>query len=222
MTNGTIEQRFENIFKNNSWGGHNSVSGRGSDLDQTEHIIREIPALFKDMGISTVLDIPCGDFNWMRNIDLSGIKYIGADIVKEIVKNNKNQYEKNNVSFRHMNLIDDTLPQVDLVLIRDCLVHMSYGDIFKSLNNVCNSMSQYLLTTSFTDRQDNKDIITGEWRPLNLQIAPFSLPKPIRIINEKCTQGKSSYTDKSLGLWKISDIAKILKNIESAKKECLE
>ena len=222
MTNGTIEQRFENIFKNNSWGGHNSVSGRGSDLDQTEHIIREIPALFKDMGISTVLDIPCGDFNWMRNIDLSGIKYIGADIVKEIVKNNKNQYEKNNVSFRHMNLIEDTLPQVDLILIRDCLVHMSYDDIFKLLNNVCNSMSQYLLTTSFTDRQDNKDIITGEWRPLNLQIAPFSLPKPIRIINEKCTQGKSSYTDKSLGLWKISDIAKILKNIESAKKECLE
>jgi len=217
-----IEQRFENIFKNNSWGGHNSVSGRGSDLDQTEHIIREIPALFKDMGISTVLDIPCGDFNWMRNIDLSGIKYIGADIVKEIVKNNKNQYEKNNVSFRHMNLIEDTLPQVDLILIRDCLVHMSYDDIFKLLNNVCNSMSQYLLTTSFTDRQDNKDIITGEWRPLNLQIAPFSLPKPIRIINEKCTQGKSSYTDKSLGLWKISDIAKILKNIESAKKECLE
>ena len=217
-----IEQRFENIFKNNSWGGHNSVSGRGSDLDQTEHIIREIPALFKDMGISTVLDIPCGDFNWMRSIDLSGIKYIGADIVKEIVKNNKNQYEKNNVSFRHMNLIEDTLPQVDLILIRDCLVHMSYDDIFKLLNNVCNSMSQYLLTTSFTDRQDNKDIITGEWRPLNLQIAPFSLPKPIRIINEKCTQGKSSYTDKSLGLWKISDIAKILKNIESAKKECLE
>ena len=217
-----IEQRFENIFKNNSWGGHNSVSGRGSDLDQTEHIIREIPALFKDMGISTVLDIPCGDFNWMRNIDLSGIKYIGADIVKEIVKNNKNQYEKNNVSFRHMNLIEDTLPQVDLILIRDCLVHMSYDDIFKLLNNVCNSMSQYLLTTSFIDRQDNKDIITGEWRPLNLQIAPFSLPKPIRIINEKCTQGKSSYTDKSLGLWKISDIAKILKNIESAKKECLE
>ena len=71
-------------------------------------------------------------------------------------------------------------------------------------------MSQYLLTTSFTDRQDNKDIITGEWRPLNLQIAPFSLPKPIRIINEKCTQKKSSYADKSLGLWKISDIAKII------------
>ena len=204
------EQRFGNIFKDNSWGGHDSVSGRGSDLDQTKHIIKEIPALFKDMGISTVLDVPCGDFNWMQHVDLSGIKYIGADIVEEIIKNNKNKYEKDNISFRHMNLIEDTLPQVDLILTRDCLVHMSYGDIFKSLHNVCNSMSQYLLTTLFTDRQDNEDIITGEWRPLNLQIAPFSLPKPIRIINEKCTQKKSSYADKSLGLWKISDIAKII------------
>lgn len=205
----TIEQRFETIFKNNSWGGRNSVSGRGSDSDQTKYIIKEIQSLFRDLGVSTVLDIPCGDFNWMRNVNLSGITYIGADIVKEIITNNKERYEKSNISFRHMNLTEDALPQADVILIRDCLVHMSYDDIFKSLDNVCRSMSQYLLTTSFTDRQDNKDIITGDWRTLNLQIAPFSFPKPIRIINEKCTQGKLSYTDKSLGLWEISDIAKI-------------
>jgi len=205
-----MTNRFEDIFKNNSWGGRNSVSGRGSDLDQAEHIIKEIPVLLKEMGISTILDIPCGDFNWMQKIDLSGIKYIGADIVEEIIENNKNKYEKDNVSFQRLDLTEDILPQVDLILIRDCLVHMSYEDIFKSLNNVCNSMSTYLLTTSFTNRQDNKDIITGEWRPLNLQIAPFFFPEPIRIINEKCTQGKLSYTDKSLGLWKVSDITKTL------------
>lgn len=197
---------FENIFKNNSWRGRNSVSGRGSDLDQAEHIIKEIPVLLKEMGISTILDIPCGDFNWMQKIDLGGIKYIGADIVKEIIENNKNKYEKDNVSFQCLDLHEDTLPQVDLILIRDCLVHLSYEDIFKSLNNVCNSMSTYLLTTTFTNRQNNKDIITGEWRPLNLQIAPFSFPEPIRIINEGCTQGKLSYTDKSLGLWIISNM----------------
>lgn len=208
----TVEQKFENIFKNNSWGGRNSVSGRGSDPDQTKYIIKEIPLLFKDMNVSTILDIPCGDFNWMRNIDLSKIKYIGADIVKEIIKNNKDRYEKSNISFRHVNLIEDALPQVDLILIRDCLVHMSYDDIFKSLDNVCRSMSKYLLTTSFIDRQDNKDIVTGGWRTINLQIAPFLFPKPIRIINEKCTQRKLSYTDKSLGFWKISDIVKTLKH----------
>lgn len=210
MKNLTIEI-FENIFKNRSWRGRESISGRGSDSDQTKYIVKKVPALFKNMKIKTVLDIPCGDFNWMKEVDLKGIKYIGADIVEEIIDNNKNKYEKDNVSFQRLDLTEDILPQVDLILIRDCLVHMSYEDIFKSLKNVCNSMSTYLLTTSFTNRQSNKDIITGEWRPLNLQIAPFSFPEPIRIINERCTQGKLSYTDKSLGLWKISDIAKILK-----------
>jgi len=208
----SIEQKFKNIFKNNSWGGRSSISGRGSDPDQTQFIIKEIPFLFKDISVATVLDIPCGDFHWMRNVDLSGIKYVGADIIEEIIENNKNKYEKENISFQLLDLTKDALPQVDLILIRDCLVHMSYDDIFKSLDNVCYSMSQYLLTTTFTDRQDNNDIITGDWRTLNLQIAPFLFPKPIRIINEKCTQKKLSYADKSLGLWKISDITKILKH----------
>lgn len=202
--------RFEDIFKNNSWRGYKSVSGRGSDPDQTEHIVREIPVLLKEMGISTMLDIPCGDFNWMQKIDLGGIKYIGADIVVKIIENNRNKYGKDNVSFQRLDLTQDTLPQVDLILIRDCLVHFSYEDIFKALNNVCSSKSTYLLTTTFASRQNNKDIITGEWRPLNLQIAPFFFPEPIRVINEKCTQSRLSYTDKSLGLWRVSDITKTL------------
>lgn len=206
MINKTTKQIFEDIFKNNSWKGRTSSSGRGSDPDQTQKIIKEIPVLLKDMGISTILDIPCGNFNWMQHVDLSGIKYIGADIVKEIVKNNKSKYKMKNISFKYMNLIESKIPKVDLVLVRDCLVHMSYDDIFKSLKNIRDSKSRYLLTTTFTGRLSNNDITTGGWYPFNLQIAPFSFPKPIRIINEGCTQGKLSYTDKSLGLWKISKI----------------
>lgn len=206
----TIKQRFENIYRNRSWKGRISSSGRGSDPDQTQIIIKEIPILFKDMDISTILDIPCGDFNWMQNIDLSGIKYIGADIVEEIIKNNKSKYKAKNISFRKMNLIASEIPKVDLVLVRDGLVHLSYDDVFKSLKNIYNSKSKYLLTTTFTGRQDNNDIITGGWYPFNLQIAPFFFPKPIRIINEGCTQSKSSYADKSLGLWKISELCKQL------------
>lgn len=208
MINKTIEQIFEDIFRNKSWKGRTSSSGRGSDPDQTQNIIKEVPILFKDMGISTILDIPCGDFNWIKNVDLGGTKYIGADIVKEIIKNNKSKYKAKNISFKKMNLIASKIPKVDLVLMRDGLVHLSYDDIFKSLKNIYSSKSKYLLTTTFTGRQDNNDIITGGWYPFNLQIAPFFFPKPIRIINEGCTQSKSSYADKSLGLWLIDDLAK--------------
>jgi hypothetical protein len=60
------------------------------------------------------------------------------------------------------------------------------------------------LTTTYPDLlQTNKNIITGDWRPLDLQKAPFNFPNPIKIANENCT---SDLREKSLGLWKISDI----------------
>lgn len=208
----TVKQRFEDIYKNHSWKGITSVSGRGSDLDQTENIIKELPILFEDLDIISILDIPCGDFNWMKKINLNKYKYIGADIVKEITINNKKLYEKENISFQYMNLIEDALPEVDLIFTRDCLVHLSQDDIFKALNNICRSKSKYLLTTTYTDKHHNQDIMTGEWRMLNLELCPFYLPKPIKIINEKCTERGASYADKSLGLWKISDIANSLKS----------
>jgi hypothetical protein len=62
------------------------------------------------------------------------------------------------------------------------------------------------MTTTFTECEENVDIVTGDWRIINLQIPPFSLPEPVLILNEECTEGDGTYADKSLGLWKISDL----------------
>ena len=209
---------FTDIYTNNKWRGKESVSGPGSDTSQTKTIIKELPILFNNFGISKILDIPCGDFNWMKNINLSEIEYIGADIVNELIENNKKLYLKDTVQFYKLNLIKDNLPEVDLVFSRDCLVHFSFEDIFSSLNNLCVSHSKYFITTTFSERIKNYDIVTGDWRPINLEIAPFFLPKPIKIINENCTENNGIYSDKSLGLWKIDDIKKcILKDIKYDK-----
>jgi hypothetical protein len=206
------EQVFTEFYKSNFWEGKESVSGAGSSAQATKIIIKEFPSLFNDLNISTILDIPCGDFNWMKNIDMKKVRYIGADIVKEMIHKNTEKYKKKNISFQNLNLINEKLPKVDLILVRDGLVHFSFKDIFSSLKNICDSESKYLLTTTFTEREYNKDIETGNWSPLNLQAAPFLLPKPIRIINEGLclTEGdgvnKHPYKDKSLGLWKIDDI----------------
>ena len=81
-----------------------------------------------------------------------------------------------------------------------------FEDALAALKNIKRSGSRYLLTTTFTERDSNMDIQTGQWRPLNMLKPPFSFPSPIMIINEKCTEGDGSWGDKSLGLWKISDI----------------
>ncbi len=204
------EQVFTNIYKSNAWRGKDSLSGTGSDAYQARIIIKELPAVFSDFGISTMLDIPCGDFHWMKNVNLDDIDYTGADIVNDLIEKNVEQYERAGVCFQKLNLIEDKLPKADLVFSRDCLGHFSFRDIFSAFENLCNSQSEYLLTTTFTGRTKNHDIATGQWRVLNLELDPFMLPGPLKIINEGCTEANGAYADKALGLWRIADIRESL------------
>jgi hypothetical protein len=63
-----------------------------------------------------------------------------------------------------------------------------------------------LLTTTFTQLIRNKDIITGEWRPVNLQSAPFLLPPPMLLIEEQMETSDEILLSKALGLWRVADL----------------
>lgn len=208
---------FTRIFRENTWGGKESVSGTGSSLDQTRKIIEVLPALLTEFEISTMLDLPCGDFFWMQKVDLCRVRYTGGDLVDELVKRNQQQYGAANIRFRQFNLLVDRLPSVDLIFCRDCLVHLSLEQADRALRNICQSNSKYLLTTTFPMHPVNRDILTGGWRTLNLQSPPFSLPSPLKLINEECREGEDVF-DKSLGLWKIAEIKKILSPTLGRKK----
>ena len=201
-----VNEVFTDIYKKNIWKSSESISGTGSELSETSTVIDNLPKIFKQFDIKSVLDLPCGDFNWMKTVNLSGIEYIGGDVVDAIVSKNIAEYASEHITFKHINLLEDPLPKVDLIFCRDCLVHFSIADIYKALDNICNSNSKFLLTTTFTGRPTTGDIPTGDWRPINLQNQPFNLPQPIEIINEGCTQDNGAFRDKSLGLWDISKI----------------
>lgn len=206
----STEQVFSDVYAGNKFRGKESISGPGSAINQTSVIVTELPKLFDDFGIQTILDIPCGDFHWMKRVSLECISYIGADIVADLIQKNKQLYEKENIHFRKLDLIKDRLPRVDLILCRDCLVHLSFKDTFAALQNVCASESTYFLATTFTGRQHNHDIATGQWHSLNLEIAPFMLPPPLKTINERNTENGEAYKDKSLGLWRVANIKEVL------------
>jgi hypothetical protein len=206
----SAEQIFTEICREGKWSQGDSVSGTGSDLIQTEEIRKALPLIFRDFEISSLLDIPCGDFHWMKLVDLAGMEYTGADIVADLVERNK-RHESANVRFCQINLVKDELPRADLVFCRDCLVHLSFDDAVAALHNVCASGARYLLTTTFPLCRKNAEIATGQWRKLNLETAPFSFPPPLRLIDEKCSEGEA-YRDKSLGLWAVGDIEKCLRS----------
>ena len=203
----SVKKTFTEIYKKNYWNSSESISGTGSESIQTQILISKLPALLKEYNIKRILDLPCGDFNWMRNIDLSDFNYTGGDIVEELIKKNKKIYlEQPNYKFIVIDLITDPLPASDLIIVRDCLVHLSYDNIKQAIKNIKSSGCKYLLTTTFTDKNENKDIITGDWRPLNLEKPPFCFPAPILIINENCTEVNGIYNDKSMALWEINKL----------------
>jgi hypothetical protein len=108
-------------------------------------------------------DIPCGDFNWISKVDLNNVDYLGSDIVSELIEKNNHNYSNESIRFRTLDLTADSLPEVDLIFTRDCLVHLSYDDTLKALSSIIESGSKYLLTSSFVDRERNYNIATGEW-----------------------------------------------------------
>src|SRR4051812_23723440 len=81
----TTADTFTEIYRSNAWDGTDSVSGRGSDASQTARLVTELPGVLRDLRVTSLLDIPCGDFFWMKQVDLAGIQYTGADIVPELV-----------------------------------------------------------------------------------------------------------------------------------------
>ena len=204
-----IEEVFQKIHQENHWGDGESVSGQGSNSEQTATISVEVPKLLAELGVETLLDAPCGDFGWISKIDLPIKSYIGADIVPEIIAKHNEVSVSTQTTVYNFLLLDitkDELPEADVMLCRDCLVHLSFADIERFLQNLKKSKIKYLLTTTFPERVENQDIATGDWRTLNLEIAPFNFPKPLKVINENCTEGNGSYKDKSLSLWKVTDI----------------
>jgi Methyltransferase domain len=195
---------FHSIYRNNSWDDVATVSGIGSSISATEMLRSELPVVVQQLQIKSLLDIPCGDFFWMRDAHLELDEYIGADIVAELVDKNRKHYPDAG-EFICLDLLKDALPSVDAVFCRDCLVHLSLRDVRRALRNIKDSAASYLMTTTFPECTKNIDTVAPYWRPLNFEIAPFNFPKPLlRIKDFSATQRNDQ--GKYLGVWKISDL----------------
>ena len=204
-----VKKVFTSIYETLAWGvGNESRSGPGSNLDQTNIIRQEIPKIINKYDIRTVFDASCGEFNWMKHVDLMGAKYIGSDIVHEIVLQNRIKYSNENISFVSLDVMTDELPKSDLIILRDTLFHFSNQHILKTLQNIKRSGSRFLLTTSHFGsehiEETNVDIETGGWRYLNLEISPFFLCEPIERIFE--VPWLEPHSGRTLSLWDIESL----------------
>lgn len=202
------KELFTKIYKGNLWNGVESCSGVGSDKKAVAYVKVGIARVIAATACKTILDCACGDFNWMQDLvkEFPHIKYTGVDVVEEMIAENKKKYSAKNVEFKCMDITTDPLPKADLVICRDCLVHLSFQDIENFLSNFLRSGSSFLLTTSFGDRK-NVEVPNNQtrWRTVSLQKPPFNLPAPMMSFNEKADE---PYCDKSLYLYRREQLDK--------------
>jgi hypothetical protein len=200
-----LAQRFRRIHDTNLWGAPESASGLGSELDATAVLRAELPRLFKQLGVSSLLDAPCGDAGWINRADL-GVRYVGIDIVAALVERLQVRAAAGEIDgeYRLADITCDPLPQCDAILCRDALVHLSFANIGRAVANFRASNAAWLIATTFPEWQTNADCEDGDWRALNFERAPFEWGPPAEVLNENCQEAGGGWRDKSLGVWALS------------------
>ena len=171
------KERFSEIYKKNLWSSSESGSGGGSEIEYTEPLRKWLIENINLLNIKALVDAPCGDFNWMKLVlPKVDINYIGLDIVESVIEKNRVTYAADNINFEVSNICQDRLPDCDIIMVRDCLFHLSYEDINKFLINLSNTNFKYLFTTTHTVDKEfkNSNINTGDCRMIDLFSPPFS------------------------------------------------
>lgn len=197
---GHVQGVFSRIHEDNSWGDRESKSGSGSSLDGSESLRRQLPSLLSELGVRVFLDAPCGDFHWMSQVVGSLDRYIGVDIVEELITENRALYETDSVRFLCADICSASLPKCDMILCRDCCIHLPTRLISALLQNFKESGAEYLLLSNDADSEEYHDIPIGSFRKINFMKPPFSFPAPSRTLLE------DERGDRQVCLWRIADL----------------
>ena len=201
-----MEDIFSAIYRGNLWGSDESRSGPGSTRERAADFVPDLLTLLRNLDARVLRDAPCGDFNWAGLLADAVDRYIGVDVVGEIIARNRILAGSSTTVFLHGDLTRDPMPAADVILCRDCLVHFAFADIWRAVHNLQQSGGRYLLTTTFIEHDDNPDIVTGGWRPLNLERPPFCFPPPLAVVDERCLHSGGSGRDKRLALWELASL----------------
>jgi len=181
----TDEKKFKEIYKSKWWGDQDDFfSGQGSLPENTKPYEQYVEKFIKDNKIKSVVDLGCGDFQVGKRINWSNAKYIGVDIVKDLIKRNKKLYSNKKIKFIKKDIVKDKLPSADLCLIREVLQHMEDWKIKTILKKI--KKYKYVLITNIQEIKYNKKAIAklikkeykfGEYRGggLFLDLPPFNL-----------------------------------------------
>jgi glutaredoxin-related protein len=136
---------FTDVYKNNLWGGRDSKSGTGSEGNFAEEKIILIQDIIKEYNIQSIIDIGCGDLNWMKIIlEKTKINYTGIDLVESLLNDNKKKAPEHCFEILDFNKIY----KADLLIIFDVFGHQLHNEVIEMINYINKLDVKYVLVTN--------------------------------------------------------------------------
>lgn len=169
---GSLSATFSRVYHSQQWGlpkpwqrgDARFFSGPGSHNSSiVKPYVTAVREFFKMRPGLDAVDLGCGDFNIGRQVRTRFRNYIACDIVSELTERNRRVFAAANVDFRCLNIVDDELPQGQVVFIRQVLQHLSNEQIAQVIAKL--KGFDFLVLTehlpSTTDFVPNLDHVAG-------------------------------------------------------------
>ncbi len=196
----TMEE-FSRIYERNDWG---YGSGVGSLPLNNIDYIKFVQNFIARKRLTSVVDLGCGDWQFSRFIDWSGVQYVGIDVVDSVVQNNRSMFARPNIQFLLFETVEQ-IPEADLFLCKDVIQHLSNATVRHYLGVLKKRFKYLLLTNDEWPTELNRDISDGDWRPIRLDQPPFLEIAPV-VLSCTLTCGGWKPTTKSTSLI-VGDLA---------------
>lgn len=180
------------IYDRHLWGGNefDFYSGVGSHNPKIVNpYLKTVITFLESFNEPLIVcDLGCGDFNIGKHLIKYSKKYIGVDIVENLIHRNKKLYKEDNLEFFCLDITKDELPPGDCVIVRQVLQHLSNGEIQKVVKKLTAYkfiiLSEHIPLGTFIP---NKNILSGQGirikktSGVNILEPPFNL----KIKNQK-------------------------------------
>lgn len=162
---------FDDIYRTNAW---THGSGPGSLVEPTRTPAMLLRALVAGLGVTSVLDVGCGDGQWMP--DLPG--YLGVDVSVEAIARSRRAHPGRQYAVYE----GGRLMRSGLVIVRDVVQHLSAADGLALMGRAWRAADPWLLMSHYAGGE-NVDIPTGAdaYSP-DMLADPFGLPQPVALI----------------------------------------
>jgi len=194
-------EAFNRIYRSGGWPGgkdDGTASGHGSTLKNTTEARSFLAEVIRDFGVRSIFDAPCGDYHWMQVLrEEVSFDYFGGDIADVIIQGLNEKYANNRTIFTYHDITTHPFMQADLWLCRDCLFHLPTALALAALQNFKRSRVPYAVITTHELDQNRELPAAGNFRPVDLTIAPFNLPRPIL----SCREADDGRAPRYLGFW---------------------